>query len=456
MTAPTVERRRITLLGEAGGVDLVIPVDDRLGDALQRVGLHTNVRSARIVDRRGATIDPATPGGELDDGGLYAVVESDAARPTPARAPRTAAHRAEHGARWILLGIAPVLGVVLIALVDSTSAARVATGAVFGTAAVATALVWAARAGRPGAAPPIAMAAPVGLAAVAAAVLVPGDLVAAVQLRIAIALLAAAVLALLLAVGVTASAQRAAWGAVATLLLGFAAVQGVALLLRMPLDAAAIVSLGIVPLALRALPTTLVNVPEGLFIDYRHFMSTRWSVRGAIPDSPATIAASEAERVVQASTGRLTAGSLVLSLVAVAAAALGATRIGAGEPMPTIGSFAVFGCAVLALLLTPRHTTGHAARWMPRAAAIAVLLAAVAGSGIGAVSGGLVGVLGGVAVFAAAVLAAIASLPIARGARSLAWSRVGDVVEWLAVALALPAGLLAADTVELLRGMMAA
>ena len=53
---------------------------------------------------------------------------------------------------------------------------------------------------------------------------------------------------------------------------------------------------------------------------------------------------------------------------------------------------------------------------------------------------------------ARAIAAAI--VPMGRGARSLVWSRVGDVFEWLAVVLALPAGLLAADTIGVLRGVM--
>ena len=46
-------------------------------------------------------------------------------------------------------------------------------------------------------------------------------------------------------------------------------------------------------------------------------------------------------------------------------------------------------------------------------------------------------------------------IPISRGASSLVWSRFGDAFEWLAVALALPAALLYANALSLLRGMMA-
>ena len=47
-------------------------------------------------------------------------------------------------------------------------------------------------------------------------------------------------------------------------------------------------------------------------------------------------------------------------------------------------------------------------------------------------------------------------MPIGRGASSLAWSRIADVFEALAIALSLPSALLAADILTLLREMMAA
>ncbi|MGX5694877.1 hypothetical protein ACWKWP_01655 [Agromyces soli] len=474
MTLAAVERRRITLLGDAGSVDLAVPTDDRLDDALRRCGLVLDPRTQFVVDRNGYQVDPATPGAQLDDGGVYAVVAVGAGTKGKRRA-RSAAdaeRRTEHGALWLLLGLVPLLAVVIVALAAEGSAAggasgsggpsgsagaaagiRIAIAVVLGIAAIAPAVAWALRSDRQGAASPIVMAAPLALAAASVAVLVPGDLVAAGQLRIAVGLLASAVLALVLAVCTADAPLRAAWGTVALLLLSLAGVWGAALLLHMPIPSAAAVTLGLVPIVLRALPSTLVNVPDGMFIDYRHFMSTRWSVRGAIPDSPAAIATADAERVVRASTARLTAGTLVLSLATVAAAPLAAPGLASAEPLTSIGTIALFICLVLALLLTPRHTTGRALRWLPRAAAIVVLLSGVAVlAGVVGPAGGLVA---GASVFAIAVVVAVASLPIGRGASSLVWSRVGDIVEWLAVALALPAALLAANSIELLRGMMA-
>ncbi|MRG59930.1 hypothetical protein GE115_08610 [Agromyces sp. CFH 90414] len=455
MTLAPVERRRITLLGDAGSVDLAVPADDRLDDALRRSGLALDPRVQFVVDRNGYQVDPATPGGQLDDGGLYAVVTVTGASrgKRRARAAPAGERRVDHGARWMLLGLAALLAGVLVSLVAEEPAVRMAVAGVLGVAAIAVAIASALRSDRPGAPPPIAMAAPVALAAVAMGAMVPGDLTAAGQLRIAVGLLAAAVLASVLAVCTADASVRAAWGTVALLVLSLAAVWGAALLLRLPIAAAAAVTLGLVPVALRALPSTLVNVPDGMFIDYRHFMSNRWSVRGAIPDSPAAIATADAERVVRASTARLTAGTLVLALATVGAAPLAAPGIASAAPLTAIGTIALFACVVLSMLLTPRHTIGRAARWLPRGAAIAVLLVGVAA--VADAVGPTGGLLAAASVFAIALITAIVSLPLARGGSSLVWSRVGDVIEWLAVALALPAALLAANSIELLRGMIA-
>jgi hypothetical protein len=62
-------------------------------------------------------------------------------------------------------------------------------------------------------------------------------------------------------------------------------------------------------------------------------------------------------------------------------------------------------------------------------------------------------VLAGI-LLAVGAAAAFIVIPAARGAQSLFWSRFGDVFEWIAIALSLPAGLLAADAIDVLRGVM--
>jgi hypothetical protein len=59
-------------------------------------------------------------------------------------------------------------------------------------------------------------------------------------------------------------------------------------------------------------------------------------------------------------------------------------------------------------------------------------------------------------MLAAGVVAAAIAVPLAGGSRSLSWSRTGDIVESIAIALVVPASLLAAGTFDTLRGVIVA
>ena len=188
--------------------------------------------------------------------------------------------------------------------------------------------------------------------------------------------MAAAVLSAVLTATAASAELRAAAGTVAIMLAVLAAVWGLTLLLHWEEPAAAAISLGAVPLALRALPSTLVNLPEGYFIDYKHFIGNRWTVRGAIPESPGAIRVETVRAVVDGSSARLVAGAAVLSIVAAVFAPIALLRPWGSDPFVVTGGIVLMVCVEVSLLLTPRHTTGLLLRWMPRAAAAVVLVVA--------------------------------------------------------------------------------
>ena len=209
---------------------------------------------------------------------------------------------------------------------------------------------------------------------------------------------------------------------------------------------------GAVPLALRFLPSTLVNVPEGHHINYRHFMSNRWTVRGDVPESPDAIELGPVRDVVDASSARLVTGVVLLAVTAAVFLPLALAG-----PLPeggfvSGGAIALVATLTISLLLSPRHYATPVLRWAPRAAcAVVVLAAAVA---ITAMFGDAVVLVVAAGLLVTGIAAAVLLVPIGRGARSLAWSRLADFFEWMAVAFSLPAGLLAADVLNALRGMM--
>ena len=118
-----------------------------------------------------------------------------------------------------------------------------------------------------------------------------------------------------------------------------------------------------------------------------------------------------------------------------------------------IGTIGVLVATAIALFLGPRHHSSATLRWVPRATAIFVTLVLVITFALHS-SDAVRSVLAA-AMMVAAILAAVLIVPVGKGASSLVWSRLGDTFEALAVALALPMGLLAANVVDSMRTVMA-
>jgi hypothetical protein len=157
--------------------------------------------------------------------------------------------------------------------------------------------------------------------------------------------------------------------------------------------------------------------------------------------------------VVVDSTARLFTGTLVASILPVVFVPLVLGGGLSGDPIVFGGTVGMLVTLIIALVLIPRHHASSALRWLPRVAAMLVLIevAVAFGSSLGPIAV----VVEAAAFFAIGVAAAAILVPVARGASSLVWSRLGDVLEAIAIALSLPSALLAADVLTILRGMMA-
>jgi hypothetical protein len=447
-----VERRRIVLQSEDRRIDLSLPFDETLDDALVLSGLSTADRFV-TVGPGGFEVPGDTECEDLIDGGLYALIDRAALAPRATRELADTPTRADHGARWWMLAVSGLLLVAVFAQGAGDPLLRLLVALMLVVGTLGGAIAWARRDSMAGARGVLGVLAPVVMSFAAGALLIPASLEASAHLSTASGFLAAGITTAIVAVSARARPMRAAAGTATVLLVSLAAVWGLALLLRWgPADAAAI-SLGLVPLGLRALPSSLVNLPEGYFIDYKHFMTSRWTVRGAIPESVGILRTERITAVVDDSSARLVAGTAVLSVVAAVMAPVAFLRPWSTDPFVVSGGIALLVCVILALLLTPRHTTSRILRWLPRAAAGVVFLVAALQAALALGAG--FQMLGATALFAVALVAVAVVVPISRGSSSLVWSRFGDAFEWLAVALSLPAALLFADSLSLLRGMMA-
>lgn len=465
MSEGLIERRRIVLAGLSTRTDLALPLDESLADALRMSGLG-GAAALTVLGPLGYEIDAATVAENLVEGGLYTLVDLNA---DPVRADQatglTDEQRADHGARWVLLAVTALL---LVAVAGAAAALepvlRLIAALVALIAALATAVAWTGRAQDSLALRGVV--APAALSFAAGALLIPTSLEQTLHLSVTTGFFAAGVGTTLIALMTRVRSIRAAASTVSILLVGFGAVWATTLLVRWGPVEAATICLGMVPLMLRALPSALVNLPDGAFINYKHFMSNRWSVRGAIPESPTSVDASGIREVVTDSWARLGSGTIVLSFVAALFAPVVLLRGWNGDPFVVSGGIALLTCILLSLLLVPRHAGSRLLHWAPRASAFVVLVAgAVAvsagvgpwlGTGPGSAPAPSLLLIAAAGMFLIAVVTVAVTRPVSRGARSLAWSRVGDVFEALGVALALPAALLHADVLTLLRGMMAA
>ncbi|WP_010205905.1 hypothetical protein [Salinibacterium sp. PAMC 21357] len=460
MQAATAERRKFVVLTGDRRIDAALPFDDTLGEAMR--GLNIVLEPARhvVVERGGIEVQLSTLGEDLSDGGVYSVIDlfHVGAAESLVRAERGNT-RDDKGAVWWMLGAvaAAFSGIVLLdnggASEFAGVAQRVIAATVLGGGAAASAVVWAMRRPRDASVEAVRMIAPLVMAFAAGVAIFPTHVESGKHLGVVIGLICAGVLATLLTAAVSEPRLRSAASTAALVLLVLSAIWGATLMLGWDATAAAAISAGIVAPGLRILPTTLLNVEAGYHIEYKHFMSSRWTVRGAIPESPGQIAVADIREIVDASWTRLLVGAVLLSGTAAVFAPLALSRLAIDDPFVFGGSVGLASALIIALVLTPRHYTNPVLRWTPRAAA-AVLIVAVTVAFSTTLDGPALVIVAG-ALLAVGVAAAIIVIPIGRGAQSLVWSRLADVIEWIAVAAAFPAALLAADILTALRGMMA-
>lgn len=457
--AVETERRKIALISADRRSDVAMPLEGTLGDALSDLGYTIQHGHQVVLDRTGNEARLGATGADLQDGALFAIVDLHRMGTAPDDKRRVESAEHARGALWWLLGTVSVLlagGSLLTppGTLAGNGPGEVIAGLLVGVGAGASALAWALRRRTDATAEGLAMLAPLALAFAAGVLVIPKQLVAGDHLAVVTGLLVAGIVAALLTATVNGGRLRSAAGTATIVLLALAGVWGLTLLAGWGMPAAAAVSAGAVAPALRFLPTTLVNVQEGYHIDYRHFMSNRWTVRGAIPESPDSVSMTAVREVVQESSARLLTGTVLLSLTAAVTVPLALPGLDTGNPFVFGGTIAFVSALLVALVLAPRHNASPVLRWVPRAAAAAVLLEATVA--VGGAFGVVVLLLAASGMLLVGIVSAAVIVPISRGASSLVWSRLADILESLAIALAFPAALLAADILSFLRGVMAA
>lgn len=453
MTSVSAPLRRIAVHAAGSNMDLVVPAGDALGHALSVAGLRL-APGDHVHGPGGAPVDPQTSAAELVEGGLYSVTRGRA--PTNDTVRDAASGDRYRTLPWMLA--ASALAASGVALLLSDSLLRWIAAGVLGVTALIAALIAGARTTEHSS----------GLS------LVPGLLLGALSgllcapnsgtginapvwnamFAVALAFAGVAVIGVVLSATARAAAVRAGSAAISVIAVLGAVAAALSPLIGWGPKPFAIAVAAASVLAIRALPALLVGAEDGYFIDYSKFMSLRWTVRGRVPRYIERVENDRVRNMVVVTEFRLRASILMLSMLAVPGIAVAALQLMGGNLLERIGAGAFLVFAIGALMLVSRRTVARNLRRPQRLAALGGLI----GAALTLVLSGALPVIAlvigaGVLALIGAIIAA-GTVPILSGARSLGWSRTGDIVESITVVLVMPAGLIAAGAIEVLRGVL--
>ncbi|MFB9954850.1 hypothetical protein [Cellulomonas denverensis] len=349
------ETRRLVVLDGARRFDLTVPAEATVAGVLDCVGVAPGAGLA--LHCAGAPTDPERRVGELDDGVMLTVADVHEPPVTDPAAGPVVDPDSQGSAPWWSLA---ALGVAVVVLAALHPHAPVWAGVALLLCALVAGLV--AAGSRPVADPARAarVVGPGVLALAAVALLTQRTGFGVVQLTMFAGLVAVAVILIAVTVVEPAATTRAATGTGAVLVLVLAVPWVVALVVGQgPLFAAGVTA-GAMPLVLRALPSMVLTVPDGHFLDFEHLMDTRWTVRGAVPRLIGTANAGQVTERVRAAWAARVSGTVLVCVIG--AVALPFAMVPATEPIQRIGQIALAVCYPVAMALLARSGGGRP-RW---------------------------------------------------------------------------------------------
>ena len=441
------QQRRIALHAAGRVHDLALPAEDALGQALIAMGLLPRDQE-RVVDPGGRPIDLDTRASELREGGLYCIVTpAGGFAADPRRAPD-----AEKAALlpWVLLALALLtLAVAVIGGQESSGPRGTTWAAVLIGCALLALVGW----GR-GEEHARHVWVPLVVAGGASVAILGGMGATAAPLAAAAGFAIVATGGAFLGLIAAPLTTRAVGAPIAVISGAIAVLLFAGSILGWSLDHCVVVAGAASCVGLRALPYLLVKVDDGHHIDYGRFMIVRWTVRGRVPMYRPTVEAEAIRRRVQATEARLQTSMIYLSALAGIGMWAAALQLSSESRLERITAAVVIVLSALGMVLVSRKTTASILKRPLRVGAGAGLAgaAAIGTSQWAAMTGTTALLIAGAMLFAGVVTATIAPA-IARGARSIGWSRLGDMLEAVAIAFVLPAAIVSVGTIDFLRGV---
>ncbi|GAA3592741.1 hypothetical protein GCM10022198_15820 [Klugiella xanthotipulae] len=458
MSKTFAERRRIVIAHGMSRHDVAVPSDVPLGTTLRHLGLATQPHTALAIGVDGQRIDLSQPpSAAIVEGTLVTVVDlASLTASTESDRMRATAASSLHRAVWLFIAAAALLTVVngwLDLVVGRNGPLLAEWRALVATVFVAVAFVCVLSSTRysVGHARVSALTVPPLVAFTAGFTAISPTITAAPHLAVFCGLVAAALAAGLVHLRCVAASPLGATGTLLTVLTILAGMWGLTLLVNWPAAVAAAVAAGAAPLGLRLLPTTCLTVPDGQFIEYEQFSSTRWTVRGRPPEGSQPVRSLSVGGLILNANAQLATGTIIISALPAVMLPVVFREL-PDDLVVRIGAIVMSVSIAVALLLGPRVATAGITRWVPRAGA-AVVLVELAFTATQVWGDTTLVWLVTILLLMALGIGAL-TVPISRGVQSMSLSRTADIVEALTTVLALPAALIAANIIAIVQGVV--
>lgn len=199
----------------------------------------------------------------------------------------------------------------------------------------------------------------------------------------------------------------------------------------------------------------VVHVPDRYLVQWRDYMTQRWTVRGVIPQNARALSLSDVDKDMPRFLARYDAGVTMCGIYTLLGYAMLIRNIDNSSPLVRIGAIVLSVALIVFLELKPRQSGRVFERMMMRFLGLAVMVMALLHIDVmvPAVHGGNL-LWPMLACVMAGLVMVVALLAQHGGFYSLLLSRIGDGLCTLSVLVLLPAAFFAAGGFELLRGGM--
>lgn len=452
MPADTASSRRLRILAGATLWDVSVDGNDSVRELLVSLKFPIDSDDVVVVDEIGreVALDSAVSTA-FEDGGSLCIVERGPHKgaltsDTPVADEDGIAPPYSHTAQVIpaLTFIAPTVIIGALSLLNTAGSITMPSAARWATAAVAlvVALLMALVVNRADRSVVLAVA---PLLAVAGGMVALDPAAHSITIMVMVGTIAGATIATIRYASIrTAHVLSSAEGTVAMCWSVIAALFVISALAQLPEHLPAAIIVGVAPLVIAWTPSAALSVPPETLVDTGRFTTTAWQVREPRRIPFTRLVPQDVTRSIDHALERMHAATVMSSLAA-PVFTIPVLVADTDSIYQRIGVIVMLVSVFTAMATAPRSSRDRLTRVVPRLGAAAMLL--LTGVALQNIAQGFLPSIAAVALSVGLLCMAVA-LPISRGWKSVGWSRTGDIVEKLAMALSLPAALFAGGAFE--------